>query len=322
MITAVANLYFIIPLAIAPIILTFFTAKGSLVNKRYGKPFRRLTGKGWLVLFINICIITILILQEQNSQIKNDINDSKQDSIKYTGEANIAITKKIDRFDTSLEKLQRLNNAVDSNTQRLVEETKNITTNNLSLTTKTKKLTENVEGLTSKVNDLLQKLHNEITGAKSIPIVHANLSYNFKMPSHGHYEMVRPTFDNQWIIDFTIQNYGEYPIKEIKTSRKFSRSYGSTKEADIPTITYLRSGDSQPLLPTILVNHPDGQYYYIIFIKWNLEYTYRVEVQAVPTFELVNGSHIVYTMKESYYYKKILYKSSRDLKEAIQNDMK
>jgi hypothetical protein len=115
------NIYFIIAIGIATAYLTFLTTKGGLTNNSYKKLWKKLTFRGWLVLFVLLSMIGILVLQEINNQ---NINDNKDEALsKETAERDSIITFGI-------------KSGVDSNRRKLFDDlSKSFAAQNLRLDT-------------------------------------------------------------------------------------------------------------------------------------------------------------------------------------------
>jgi len=71
----IPNIFYVISIAITTAILTFLTTKGGLTDNRFSKPWERLTKRGKQVFLLLIIMTALLVLQEWNSQTKNDEKD-------------------------------------------------------------------------------------------------------------------------------------------------------------------------------------------------------------------------------------------------------
>lgn len=257
------------------------------------------------------------ILAAWGSWVSSKRNDKQQEAIQNTGEVNRILGENNRQLGVEIQKLQHLNNDVANNTRTLVEENKRITNENLILTSKTKALTENVEDLTIKVDDLLQKVHNEITGANSVPIVKAELHF-YPFNPYERPKRVPNNLFNNWVLNFMIENQGDYPLKNIRVLKKHQRYNSLLEDDEIPIVTYIDAHESKQLISPII-----GKFFeedsYIITVKWKIEYTYVAKI--IYTGRGSNNAKENYSIEDYYNYKDVKYKSLENFKKAIRKDL-
>ena len=247
----------------------------------------------------------------------NYYSDSQQDSIQSTAVRNSQISKETKELDIKIKALQDINNEIAKNTNGLVEENKKTTEKNLQLSQNAKQIIAEGKNVTVKVNDLLKQVHNEITGANSIPFVSARIYFNYANPNG--YDKVTE-FDNKWCLDFTIQNIGNYPLNNIRTflsKASYRNHYDDDKE--LPTIAYLQVSETRRLVPLDILDSPSmensGRFQTLVYsirVKWKIEYIYNVFIDLG-----INN----YQIKDSYFYMGVKYATANNLKEAIQKDL-
>ncbi len=268
-----------------------------------------------------LLIVVGSVLAIWGSYVSSNRNDRQQELIQKTGEANSALGENNNQLATQIQQLQRLNNVVSNSTKDLVEENKKVTTDNLALTEQSKALIENVAVLTKKVNELLVNVHKELTGANSIPVIHAELRFNPTDHFGRGINLPRPELENKWIIEYKIQNDGSFPVRNVRIFRKHTRPFAAViEDGEISGIENLNPNETKRVEPTFIIsNHTE---YFTFKIQFKVEYSYNVTVEygEIPQ---TNGEvpKENFTMKEYYLYKDIKYETITELKTAIQKDI-
>lgn len=256
------------------------------------------------------------VMAAAGSWVSSKRNDEQQVSIAKTGELNKELGQQI-------KALQGVNNDIATNTEKLVEENKKLTKHNLELSDKTNSLVQNIESLSKKVDGLLTIVHKEITGGNSIPLVLSKMYIDYTDNEKSKYALPPPIeFRNKRVVEFTIQNDGEYPLVDIRLFKTIG-IYRSAIPEELEKIDYLRPGDRRSVLK-IAVEGIEENYpvTYSLRIKWKTEYTYNLKVSYIAVgVDSRKTRQLDYTENESYLYKGVTYKTWPELEAKIRKDL-
>jgi len=168
-----------------------------------------------------------------------------------------------------------------------------------------------------------QEIKANLTGGNSVPVVQSNLRL-FLNPRAEYVISPLAQFEGQTIIDFSIVNYGEYPLTNIRAFVRTFHLRQEKEEEELPVVQGLRPGESKILIPTTAFrNDYFDPFVYSIRVKWKVEYTYRVAISNTMTQDKDHNPIManVYTKSESYEYKGRQYQTADELVSAIRKDL-
>jgi gas vesicle protein len=247
--------------------------------------------------------------QQQELQSKTDKNIE-------LGNKNVVLGSNIEKLSKQIKSLQAINNEIAANTQNLGEK-------NFALNNQTQSLTKDIDQLTIRVNDLLGRVHKEITGGKSVPIVKADVGLTRPWSPDSYRNPVPLEYDGKWKISFKIQTYGEYPVSNVRLFVKASKYKQQTEEIEVENIGTV-TREAKPVNIVEIGWLPDGfgPLVYNIRVSWKLQYVYRLEVYENRTFiQDENREKIVYAKSEHYLYKDVDYQNIDEFVKVIQKDL-
>jgi hypothetical protein len=240
---------------------------------------------------------------------------SKSEKSIELGNKSIELANGIESLNKEIKLLQNLNNKIVSSTHLL-------TTENLLTSKKTKLVADDIDKLTTKVNALVRQVNDEITGGSSVPVVQADIGLYLPWSSTSYREPEPLEFSGKWRIDFRIQNFGEFPLANIRMSQQTSRRREQSEEKELDNIGTIRAGEIKSLnfiqgvWPTV-----SDPITYNIKVKWKIEYTYSVTFSENETFGPEGKSKQTYFKSDQYSYKGKVYQSIPEFVRAVRADL-
>lgn len=259
----------------------------------------------------------------------------------YSGKDSLDKAKKSDKIAKLKEKENNeISNKLIESQGRIIElqeqisdTTKKVLINTVTLSNKSdsgklqierfKNLSLNLFEKIEKANEIIDK-KNEIIIAKSeemnrfiksynsVPIVSARVYFKKYAVGTGD---IRNEFDDTYLVDFHLKNFGDYDIRDVLVSRSINRGKVQIVK-DECSIDLIRSDDSIKICNSIILgdgNFLNNEYLYALNIelKWKLKYIYS----ALIKFDKRNGGFVIH--KVSYLFKGVYYTEIEKLKEDI-----
>lgn len=251
--------------------------------------------------------------------VKTNVDTVKTTTFKTKNvvDSNLTLSQQIDT-------LNRLNNIVINNIERLATDGKTLVSNNI-------KLTNNVQGLVKDARKILSNINDEITGGISIPLLKGNIfpdsiPKNYDQMNYYQWGLRTPT--GKWFLHLYLQNTGSNKITDISIERYYNSGRYPPKEPYkeiLPCSQILLGKDTANIInqsftdilyigedsipPVYSLSNEYEKMAYIIKVKWR---------KAVYTYYYAIGDGDSVTFSDSYEFNGKRYSDSKLFVKVIQ----
>lgn len=241
-------------------------------------------------------------------------NDKQLQQVQESVEATKTLSELNKQLSIGIDSLQKINieiaektKILAQNTDSITKEAKGLSQRNVQLTETLKPIVYRVDSLTKDISFWTDKIHNEQTGGKSLPIIYGVLETHNWLCNTYETSDFHKSYYNKRIIKLNVENTGLYPLRNINFMMRYwlkDKIWIRSDYKPLTGITELSAKKTKSINEAIVIGSHDIKFEldssvvpsWEINVKWKLNYTYKMMLRI----DSLTGEQ---TLLHSYLYK-------------------